>query len=209
MGQVQLTLAMAAAGFFFAFFRGWWMSLILLFVFPIIFIMTGSLMKAMKSGFTENMRAYGQSAGYAEQALNAIRVVQAFGQEKAEVRNYDRHLETARATALKTTFKGSLALASFMFVLFGYYAYGFYTGSWLITKQIINSNSGEIYNIGDILSCFFGIVFGVMSLGMSAPQLKSITEGTVAGKLAYDVIDRVPAILLDDPASRTLDRSQV
>jgi hypothetical protein len=34
------------------------------------------------------MKAYGQSAGYAEQALNAIRVVVAFGQENREVHNY-------------------------------------------------------------------------------------------------------------------------
>jgi hypothetical protein len=34
------------------------------------------------------MKAYGQSAGYAEQAINAIRVVQAFGQEEKEYKNY-------------------------------------------------------------------------------------------------------------------------
>jgi ATP-binding cassette, subfamily B (MDR/TAP), member 1 len=135
--------------------------------------------------------------------------VQAFGQEQAEVRNYERHLVTARDTGLKTHFKSSLALSSFMFVIFGYYAYGFYTGSWLITKQIENSNSGAVYNIGDILSCFFGIVFGVMSLGMSAPQLKSITEGTVAGKMAYDIIDRQPKISLDDPSALALSRDKV
>jgi len=31
------------------------------------------------------MKAYGQSAGYADQALNAIRVVAAYGQEEKEV----------------------------------------------------------------------------------------------------------------------------
>ena len=198
MGQVQITFSMSFAGFFFAFFRGWWMSLILLFVFPVMFIMTGFLMKAMKSGFSENLKAYGQSAGYAEQALNAIRVVQAFGQERIEVRNYERHLNRARETGVRTHLKSALALASFMFVIFGYYAYGFYTGSYLITGEVINSNSGKIYNIGDILSCFYGIVFGVMSLGMAAPQLKSITEGQVAGKMAYDIIERVPQIKVDE-----------
>lgn len=63
--------------------------------------------------------------------------------------------------------KSAIAIGGFMFVIFGYYAYGFYTGSWLITKQVENSNSGLLYNIGDVLSCFFGIVFGVMSMGMS------------------------------------------
>ncbi len=145
------------------------MSVILLVAFPVIFIMTGSLMKAMKSGFTENMKAYGQSAGYAEQALNAIKVVQAFGQEDSEVRNYERHLNRAKETGIRTHLKTAIAIGCFFFVMFGYYGYGFYTGSWLITEKKINSNSGEVYNIGDILSCFFGIVFGVMSLGMASP----------------------------------------
>ena len=197
MGQLQLTLGTSFAGFFFAFLRGWWMSLILLLAFPVIFVMTGVLMKSMKSGFTENMKAYGQSAGYAEQALNAIRVVQAFGQEKTEVRNYERHLLRAKDVGIKTHMKSAMAISSFFIVMFGYYAYGFYTGSFLITKQIENSNSGKVYNVGDILACFFGIVFGVMSLGMSSPQIKSITEGRVAGKMAYDIIDREPVIKLD------------
>lgn len=193
-------MGMSFAGFFFAFFRGWLMSLILLCVFPVMFIMVGFLMKAMKSGFSENLKAYGQSAGYAEQAINAVRVVQAFGQEKTEIRNYSRHLLRAKATGVKTHLKTAMALASFTFVIFGYYAYGFYTGSWLITKRVTNTNNGEFYTIGDILACFFGIVFGVMSLGMASPQLKSITEGKVAGKMAYDIIERKPEISLEEGA---------
>ena len=54
------------------------------------------------------------------------------------------------------------------------------------------------YSNGDILACFFGVVFGVFSLGMGTPNIKAITEGKVAGKIAYDVIDRKPRILLDD-----------
>jgi len=136
-------------------------------------------------------------------------VVQAFGQEKREVKNYERHLARARDTGIKTHVKSSTALASFFFVLFGYYGYGFYTGSWLITKKVENSNSKELYNVGDILACFFGIVFGVMSLGFAAPQLKSITEGKVAGKMAYDIIDRVPQIKIDDPISIKINKKYV
>jgi len=37
---------------------------------------------------------------------------------------------------------------------------------------------------------------------MATPNIKAITEGKVAGKIAYDVIDRKPKILLDDPTSQ-------
>jgi len=79
MGQLLLTLAMSLAGFFFAFLRGWWLSLLLILVFPFLFLLMGSVFKLMSEAFKSNLKAYGQSAGYSEQALNAIRVVQAFG----------------------------------------------------------------------------------------------------------------------------------
>ncbi len=37
---------------------------------------------------------------------------------------------------------------------------------------------------------------------MATPNIKAVTEGRVAGKVAYDVIDRTPRILLDDPLSQ-------
>ncbi len=82
--------------------------------------------------------------------------------------------------------------------MFGYYAYAFYVGSYFITEEVFNPKFNRDYSNGDILSCFFGIVFGVFSLGMATPNIKAITEGKVAGKIAYDIIDRRPKILLDD-----------
>ena len=98
--------------------------------------------------------------------------------------------------------KSAFSVGFLFFVLFGYYAYAFYTGSYLITEQVKNWNSGKTYTSGDILSCFFGIMFGVFSLGMASPNIKAVTEGRVAGKQAYKVIERTPRILLDDPNAK-------
>ncbi|CDW84334.1 abc transporter [Stylonychia lemnae] len=198
MGTIQLAFAMCLSGLFFAFFRGWWFSLILFFAFPVLFAMTYIITLAMQSGFMQNLRSYGQSAGYAEQALNAIKVVQAFGMETTEMSNYDKYLGRARATGVRTHMKSALAIAGFFFAMFGYYGYAFYTGSWLVTEKVTNSRTHDSYNAGDIMACFFGVVFGVFSLGMATPNIKAVTEGRVAGKMAYDLIDRVPAIKLDD-----------
>jgi ATP-binding cassette subfamily B (MDR/TAP) protein 1 len=83
--------------------------------------------------------------------------------------------------------------------MFGYYAYAFYTGSWLIQKQVINSSNKNIpYSAGDVMSCFFGVIFGVMSIGMATANIKAVAEGKVAGKMAYEIIERIPKILIDD-----------
>ena len=48
------------------------------------------------------MKAYAKSGGYAEQALNGIRVVSAFGQEDREVQNYEKYLGEAQRAGVRT-----------------------------------------------------------------------------------------------------------
>jgi len=48
------------------------------------------------------------------------------------------------------------------------------------------------------MACFLGLVYGVFSLGLATPNFKALTEGRVAGKMAYDVIERKLLIHLDD-----------
>lgn len=124
------------------------------------------------------------------------------------MKNYDKFLGRARKSGVKSHLLGAISLACLMFVIFGYYAYGFYTGSWLIQKQVWNSKYDEPYNAGDVISCFFGVVFGIMSLGMATPNIKAVAEGRVAGKMAYDIIDRVPVIKMQDYKAQPLNNLQ-
>lgn len=144
------------------------------------------------------MKAYGQSAGYADQALNAIRVVAAYGQEEKEVRNYTKYLERARVAGVKTHCQGAFAMSLFFASIFGTYAYSFYLGSVWIYYDIWNNTYSRTYSAGDILCCFFGVIFGMFSVGMATPNMKAVAEGRVAGKLAFDIIDRRPNIDQDN-----------
>jgi hypothetical protein len=87
-----------------------------------------------------------------------------------------------------------MVLALFMFTIFSTYAYAFFMGSVWIYNQIYNDTFGRAYTAGDVLSCFFGVVFGMFSVGMATPNLKAVSEGMAAGKMAFDIIDRKPAI---------------
>ena len=49
----------AYSGFFFAFFKGWLFSLILLAAFPVMMILFGLMGKALQSGFVKNLKSYG------------------------------------------------------------------------------------------------------------------------------------------------------
>jgi ATP-binding cassette subfamily B (MDR/TAP) protein 1 len=136
------------------------------------------------------MKAYGQSAGYADQALNAIRVVAAYSQEEKEVSNYTKYLSRARTVGIKTHCKVSFAMAISFASIFGTYAYAFYMGSVWIHDEFENKTFNRKYSSGDILTCFFGTIFGLMSIGLATPNIKAVTEGKVAAKMAFDIIER-------------------
>jgi hypothetical protein len=54
-----------------------------------------------------------------------------------------------------------------------------------------------LYTAGDIMTCFLGIIYGIMSFGVAAPNFKAIVEGKIAGKQAFDIIDRPSLTPLD------------
>ena len=96
---------MATSGFFlgfiFAFWWGWFYTIILFGMAPIIALTGVFMAMSMEKGFEEQMISYGQSAGYAEQALQAIKVVHTYGQEKLELLNYISFLDRALNTSHK------------------------------------------------------------------------------------------------------------
>ena len=96
-------------------------------------------------------------------------------------------------------------MALFFSSIFGTYAYAFYLGSVWIYNDFENNTYNRIYTAGDILSCFFGVIFGMFSVGLATPNLKAVTEGRVAGKLAFEIIDRKPQIDQDAPGKSVAD----
>lgn len=99
-----------------------------------------------------------------------------------------------------------VVIAFFFFTIFGTYAYAFYMGSVWIEKDFYNPLYDRPYSSGEVLSCFFGIIFGMMSMGMATPNIRAVVEGRVAGKMAYDIIDRKPLINSDESGTKIVDQ---
>ena len=77
-------------------------------------------------------------------------------------------------------------------------------GAVIIDAQWTNGTKDgkpNYYVAGDIISIFFGIIFGAMAMGFSAPFQKAIMDGKVNCALALDTINRKPSIVLNDPSA--------
>ena len=146
----------------------------------------------MQSGLTGQMKAYSQSAGYAEQALQSIKIVQTYGNELLELKNYVKYLDRAKQQKFKSQIFVSLAFAFFFFIIYAFYGYSLYMGGYLRWEQI--KEGGELYTGGRVISIMFCIMFGAMMMGSMGPAVTAIQQGKVAFKLALNVIDQKPIV---------------
>lgn len=67
-------------------------------------------------------------------------------------------------------------------------------GSVWIEHEIYNSTYKRSYKAGDIFSAMFAVIYGIVAIGMATPNLSNVFEGRVAGKSAFEIIDRKPLI---------------
>lgn len=78
-GMIIYSFAMCASGFFVAFYKGWTLAFAMLGIAPIMLIGMAIFTSIMMKRTAIANKAYSQSAGYAEQALSAMRIVVSFG----------------------------------------------------------------------------------------------------------------------------------
>jgi hypothetical protein len=101
----------------------------------------------------------------------------AFSQENKEITIFKKFLDRARKAGIKSHGLAGFTFGIFMCIIFLSYAFAFYIGHIFIIEKYRDSASDEPYTSGDILACFFGIIFGFFSLGGAAPNIKAVTEG--------------------------------
>ena len=72
---------------------------------------------------------------------------------------------------MKVHLKSGLAIGVYFFSMFGIYAYSFFMGSVWVEKEIYNDGLGRNYTGGDVLSCFFGVLYAKVKSG---PQVEGV-----------------------------------
>jgi ABC-type multidrug transport system fused ATPase/permease subunit len=179
-------------GFAFAFYYGWLLTLILCGGIPFLLLAGAGMAISLEAGFTNQMKAYSQSAGYADQALNAIKVVHTYGQEALEEANYEKYLKRAMDVGKKQSFVNGFGQGGVFALFFALYAYSYYFGGLLKWNDVKNGDT--YYTGGQIITIMFAVTLGALNLGSSGPFIKAIQEGRVAGAMAFKVIDNIPKV---------------
>lgn len=192
LGQIVFALVGFIMSYVVGIWMGWKYALLLCATLPILLAIGALFGMVMESGVSEAMKAYSQSSGYAEQALQGIKVVHTYGNEILETMNYDKYLIRARKSSGRQNVKMAGGFAFLMSFFFLFYAFALYVGGRFRVDNIKTSENGKVYSAGQIIAIMFCVLFGAFGLGAGAPHFKAVQEGKVAGKMAYAVMDHKP-----------------
>ncbi|KAJ3127622.1 Multidrug resistance protein 1 [Nowakowskiella sp. JEL0407] len=189
LGKVIQGVVGFLGGFIIAFYKSWKMSLVIFSAVPFFGIGFYIMMTGMSEATSGSQNSYAEAGSVAEQVISGIRTVQAFSMQPRFIKLYAEKLRKAYFSDVKQQVAGSRGLAVFLFSMFAAYGLAFYYGS----RQVM---WGQI-QVGDVLTVFFGIMIGAMSMMQAPPGVQALAKARAAAYKVFAVIERIPEIDTD------------
>jgi ATP-binding cassette subfamily B (MDR/TAP) protein 1 len=171
------------------FFLGWKLALVILAAVPLMavgMIVMGSAMEAV-AGETQGW--YAKAAAVVEESLFALRTVVAFGGERRELENYTKAVTEAKKGAMRNTRVTALGMGYVEGIWACTNGAAFFFGMTLIYYNEVNSNTGERWTGGTVLTVFFSILIGGFSIGQLEPSQKAMKEAQISAGRFFDVVE--------------------
>jgi len=169
-------------GFIIGFVFGWKMTLIIFAATPVLAIAGVVFGKMIAETTGEGQGHYAEAGAVADEVLGMIRIVTAFGGRERELARYDTKLDKAYRAGVRKAGAMGMAMGFMFMVIFFVYALAFYVGNRLVS-------SGEMMP-GSVLTVFFSVFFGAMSLGQSGPAVSAVMTARGAAPKVFEIIER-------------------
>lgn len=167
-------------------YANWRLTVVILGVGPLLIGTSGFLARVAASSAAREQLKYSIAGGIADEVLNCIRTVAAFGAQDREVKRYEIALEKGRWMAMKKYYVLSIGLGVVFFVTYASYGLAFWYGSELIGAGVVTP--------GSVFTVFFSVMAGAFSLGNALPFVNAVSTAVGAASSVFTIIDRVPEI---------------
>ncbi|XP_077998882.1 ATP-dependent translocase ABCB1-like isoform X2 [Glandiceps talaboti] len=174
------------SGFAIGFWKSWKLTLVMMSLTPLLAIVSGLMAKVITSFATKEQEAYAGAGSVAEEVLSCIRTVTCFNGQRKERQRYESELVKARTLGVRKAFTTGASMCITFVVMFGAYALAFWYGPTLVAK-------GEL-NGGEVLTVFFCVMIGSMSIGNIGPNVQFVATAKGAAGTLMEIIENEPEI---------------
>jgi len=174
--------------------RGWELTLVLLITMP-LFVFMGSLTgRATVRAMRSNAERYAVAAAVAEQALQMIRTVVAFGGEDREVERYRERLSPSIAGGVYAGFLLGLAKGLFACMMHALFSIAYAYAAFFLVGTRMNPATDMVYSGSDIMTVLVAMNMS-LSVFWSVPEdLHKLLPGLVSLEAVQWLMDEPSAI---------------
>ena len=189
-----MSISQFIASFMVGYITSWQLSLVLTAMLPLLLVGGWCMAKAMQQGSSVNRESYEKAGGFAEEVIYNIKTVASFANFEYEKQKYDDYINKSMKAGIKSGFKAGFGIGFIIFVVYCSYSLAVGYGSHLIASQQVNKNNGTVFGSGDVITVLFSIIFGCLSLGQAAPNIRAMYEAMVTAVEFFTLLERIPEI---------------
>ncbi|CAI2356591.1 unnamed protein product [Caenorhabditis sp. 36 PRJEB53466] len=178
----------------------WQLTLVMMITVP---LQLGSMYLSAKhlNRATKNeMSAYSNAGGMANEVIAGIRTVMAFNAQPFEISRYAHQLDEAKRMGIRKAIILSICTAFPMILMFAAMAVAFWYGAVLSAAGVVSS--------GAVFAVFWAVLIATRRLGEAAPHMGAITGARLAIHDIFKVIDHEPTINCTSKEGKRPDKIQ-
>lgn len=143
LGIAVQAMSTFVASFVIAFVTQWKLTLILIFIVPLLLVVLGGAAALDAMIETRILQVYAQAGSYAEHALGGVRTLQAFGLRPRVMAKYESYLQDAYTLGVKKNKLYGVVFGGQYFVMYAGMGLAFWQGIAML-------NRGEIHDLGTV-----------------------------------------------------------
>lgn len=204
--KVLFASSLSIAGLAVGFGYGWLFALIILLTIPISFIGIFCFLMVNSKAAKVETKNYEKASSISNEAFENISTVYTLNGQSHELQLFTDELKMTMKAGIRFNCIAAFFFGLFMFMLNSVYGFGFWVGAQIVAGNVYNLNQGRDYNASDIMTIFFCVISGCMSIGSIAPNLFNVTKGKVAAARMLDIINMPVKIQYKDNSKKSIER---
>ena len=191
-GLTLQAVSQVIVGLIIAFYKSWLLTLVMMSMSPGLIIFVLILVLSLKKPIIGSRKTYEKAGGMAEEMLYNIKTIVSFSNFEFEIKRFNKMIDLVHKFGEQKAFRLGLSIGGILlFIYLTFFVAAMY-GRKLVGDEVWNDNSNSPFSLGDIVTVVFSTLVAILSIGVTAPNVKIIQESAIASSDYFTLYEREP-----------------
>ncbi len=191
-GLTLQAISQVIVGLIIAFYKSWLLTLVMLAISPTIFMCVLFLVCSLKKPMIGSRKTYEKAGGAAEEMLYNIKTIASFSNFEYEINRFNRLIDIVHYFDRQKAYRLGLSIGGILFFIYLTFFVATVYSRKLIGDEVWNDNSDSPFRLGDTVTVVFSTLIAILSIGITAPNIKIIQESAIASSDYFTLYEREP-----------------